>query len=867
MKTLPVEYWQHDYSEMPRYYQRYWIQRCLELLDAETRYTFGLDTINSATLVRDLVETSSIRYNRKEKGTNARTFHFLLHELYERLDSDTALEVFIDRSGLSSRDFRSAVSEGVRKSSLLFDPIGLRIGNTVGFTKEQFAGWLCEKGMAQGDDTGIIARVCSALKEDRQGWLRAHTDVLRDLLHRSNQYTRDAVLEESLDSVTRSWLFEMIVHDNCGPVHLSETFRSIFLRRRRASFAQRLERLFNALRTEQHDFTVFMRLQARKELGRIGTVEQVRFSVRCLEGHNIVQTLLGQGRMSPMEARRARDFFFDGEASKRLIFAVAQVEGGNIGSATRSSLQLLHSALDKAKFEYERSRLSIDNAVYAYDHDEDSLARFTRRQAQADRYIARGNTVQFESLIYRLDRLQSSPNSWVDASVLRQITDLALQWHRHAVESSPPEIRFMNHWIELEQLFKTAKSLGLTTASPGDTLVRALSRALVYREKRLLLQDLWGDLQRCNILGPKPYLLNHSGRVRFTESFIERLYSEEDRRADRSYRRWKGQEVDIEIWDKHRREPKPLKTYRIPPGFRVFAEDGQLVKTGTWIAGPDIGRLSEFKSLKPLFKNAIPGLANTLYLILHWDALSSLTEGQRSSLQDNEYYTLESLSHRDVLDYEETRRMADYLSREIQSNLDPNCMLINEREIDAALERVGWPAKGGLRARFKYVTNKLRDLRGKRVLAILNRLEEVGLWLRDNQSTPTAIWVELFRDREPDFWALEDLLLHHVDDLLRILPEQPLLQSRIHQVADTVRLGYQDNNFTSDPLVCYAATLDRMRRARNTLVHSGTVPEEISLLSRELYYYSRTYLKTIIHSLTKKREHNDAYLKAALFID
>jgi hypothetical protein len=355
-----------------------------------------------------------------------------------------------------------------------------------------------------------------------------------------------------------------------------------------------------------------MRLQARKELGRIGTVEHVRFSISCPEGYNIVEELLANTKIRLGEARKAKDFFFDGEASKRLVFAIVQVEAGNIGSATRSSIHFLDAALNKARFEYERSRLSIDNTVYVYDHTQQSLTRFTRRQALADRYVAKGHPVHFERLIYRLNQLQSIPDPRIDESVINQLTDLALQWHRHAVESSPPEIRFMNHWIELEQLFKTAKSLNLTSASPGDTLVRALAQALIHREKRVLLQDLWGDLQRCNVMGPKPYLVRHSGRARYTESYLSRLYQTDNR----SYRRWKNHPIDVEILNENN---KRLKGYRIPAGFRVFVEDGQYVRAGMWLAGPDLARASELPILRPLFKGVVPGLANTLYLALHWD--------------------------------------------------------------------------------------------------------------------------------------------------------------------------------------------------------------------------------------------------------
>lgn len=861
MKTLPVEYWKNDYVTPPTYYQRYWVQRCLELLDADTGYISGLPLTNSASLIRELVNTSPNRPNSNSFGSNARTFHFLLNELKVWSATDDALQRFLRDHGspmlASWYDFRNVVELGTEKSSKLFTPLGDEINNAEGFTRKDFANWLQENGMANGVGTGIVRRIYELLEEKQAEWLKAHESIIRELLDQSPQKTHTPI-ETALETVTSSWLFELIMRGNCSPVYIGETFSSVFLKYSKQDFLTRLGCLFEILRVDRRDFIVFMRLQARRELGSIGQVGHVLFSTNCQEGDNIVAQLLTEQRISPTTAKLARDFFYQGETNPRFVFARAQVKAENVGNAARLCLQQLDAALQQARFEFERSKLSVDNTLYVYDNTDRRLERFTGRQAQADRYIALGHPVRFERLIYRLNQLRYVPEPWVKETIISQIADLALQWHRHAIESSPSEIRFMNHWIELEQLFKTAEAEGLTSLSPGDAVVQALAHALAHQESTQVLKDFWGDLKRCDVLGPKPYLARHTGRVRYTSAYLARISGSRREGYPKSYRRWKKQPIDIEIRD--RNGDKRLKGYRIPPGYKVFVNDNHEVTTGDWLAGPRLDVATRPTSLRSLFDQSHPNLVGVLYLVRHWTELitAALTEEQRARFDKAKWKRMRQLKLQDVQYFEQAQRLADNLSYTLKDSVHIAVLLSEYSKIDERLKSLGWPSETGLRVQLKHTVEKLHALEEMERMSALYDLSEIAHCLRKSGKILDVVWYELFRDCPPDYDVLSQLLSEHIDDLSSEMPDQPLLRSRIRQVHQILQIEK-----TEIKQVKYIWELDRMRRARNSIVHTGAVPETITLLARRIYDYSKIYIRLAIYKLTMSSSQS---LKEAFYL-
>lgn len=191
MKNLPIEYWQQDYETIPSFSQRYWVQRCLELLDADTSHLFSLESVNSAMLLEELVNTSPNRPDRKKfDGSNARTFHFLLSELQNCISSDVAFKKFCHQHFPSSFDYEEVkriVDDGVQKSSSLFDEYGrsLKGENSSEITAKLFAKWLQQFGMAQGASEGLMRQLHEHISiNNRENWLKIHHETFLKILQK-----------------------------------------------------------------------------------------------------------------------------------------------------------------------------------------------------------------------------------------------------------------------------------------------------------------------------------------------------------------------------------------------------------------------------------------------------------------------------------------------------------------------------------------------------------------------------------------------------------------------------------------------------------------------------------------------------------
>ena len=92
MKNLSIDRWREAYADLPTYYQRYWLQLWLEILDPDTDYLFDLGTTNIRYLLEELIKTPAslpIRANRVIDNT--RTLFFLVCEIESRLGSAVAL--------------------------------------------------------------------------------------------------------------------------------------------------------------------------------------------------------------------------------------------------------------------------------------------------------------------------------------------------------------------------------------------------------------------------------------------------------------------------------------------------------------------------------------------------------------------------------------------------------------------------------------------------------------------------------------------------------------------------------------------------------------------------------------------------------
>jgi hypothetical protein len=121
---------------------------------------------------------------------------------------------------------------------------------------------------------------------------------------------------------------------------------------------------------------------------------------------------------------------------------------------------------------------------------------------------------------------------------------------------------------------------------------------------------------------------------------------------------------------------------------------------------------------------------------------------------------------------------------------------------------------------------------------------------------PTTLIKELYRDYTLPVFKLffienKSREFKQFEALVKSCPDQPLLLSRIYEVSDSKR-QYKLDKFIWD--------LDRMRRVRNSLVHTASIDVSIDLLSRRLYQYSRIYLSKVINRLAFRKYKSDEML-------
>jgi hypothetical protein len=849
MKNLPFEYWEQDYETAPGFYQRYWVQRCLELLDADTSHLFSLDSVNSAMILDELVNSPPNRPDSKAEGSNARTFHFLLNELKAQIDSDITLERFAERHlSIPFSSVKRIFHEDKAQSSLLFDDFGnsLKGINAEKLTAIEFAKWLQGHGMAQGANQGYMKQLHELISQNnRESWLNTHHESLLALLD------SPGVNEDYLERTTQSWLIELLMYHQYGPIHLSELITSTFLTKSPHDFIARLRFFLEELGRPAQPFTIFMRIQARKEFSRINQIDRVQFATNGQKGIDILNEISSLKKLHPKVKAAAKHFFYQGAPSKH-IFAILDVSAKSIGSASRIAIRQLENAINQARFEFERSDFSHDNTMFVFDKSNATFHKFTRRQALADQYIAQGDPIRFESFVNRLNHVRQLSQNEQTTALMTQISTLALQWHRNAVETQQPEIRFMNNWIELEQVFKTATASGLIDGSPSYAACYAVARSLAWDYPWRHVKDIWGDFDRCDVFGPKPYRVRQSGIVRYTNSFQKRIRQGTKPLTDHPRRRNKP--IDVEIISQGKDRQK-VKGYRIPDGFVRFVEDSQTVKVGQYLAGPDLTLARRPDVLLSVFYDTVPSLLQAAYLILHlpqifrpdWRNFHAMIDPLMMS-------AIRSLTDEEILDMEWLARLCHRISKKLERRVTFE-ELKNDCENLVSHLSNGW---GGasiveIRAQLPDASYKLKQIPAEKWQP-LDYLYQFAMNTLADQSVPIAIKFELLRGKSPDFKKFRTLFEKKdlCTNLEKELPDQPLLRRRVfhvHAVIWSIHSGERGFPPPKEVTLKYLWTLDRMRRTRNDLVHSGKVPNNIELLGRQLYCYSKAFINDVIYGL------------------
>lgn len=858
MKNLTMQKWRQAYLGIfPTYYQRYWVQLLFEILDPDTDYSYDLGLSDIIALLDELQRTpTEIKIKgRKKPISNGRTLFFLLSEIDHRLSNDVAFDYLLNDAHLAG-ELKTKIKCLTASGRELFAYDGARLENP----QTDYGGWVKNLDAFRCSD---LTPVIESFR--RKNCTEMYASILRNKLDADHLHG-DHIFEAEIDNLTHGLLFHLVNREKFSSSYLIGNALDVFLRRSSEPFASRFNNYFRALGSGKRCFQVFFRLQAKKELRQIRQIDRVAVMEQVPDMVALVDQLAQKGKINRSEIKPAKEFFYNGEKSDRMIFGVvSDLETGDPGQAIVMAFFALNNALHQAKFEFELSTFSLDNNIYIYDLTQEKLMPFTRRQALSRLYGRKGNPERLEQILWKIELARKNEDS--DQVIIDKVSSLALQWHHHAMDAISPEVRYMNHWIALEQIFKSVNDEHETS---GDDLVLGLASALQHHQFEGLRANLWGDLTRCDFMGTKPLVSHHGGKIEFTKYLYERVDPKTgivEPPTKKFYFPDNQRPIDIII---HSFDSGIKKGYRIDDGFQIFVKDGQTIPIGGWIAGMPIVDDTKDPSgiLQELFEGCRPPLMNIVYLWRCHSAYMAKAFGLHADSPD--YRDLVSCSKQlqpDIISgYREVENLLVDLVKiipfeELQikdfQNTDalfPSASVVEQaigiwKSWHQILKTKGWPSGVGVDGRLQALQiqeNKLKEsIEPYKVIAVfrdrLTRSIDGSGW--ESPGLSDSLIRELYRGSTPNWDALHRILLtpKKVTELVKISPEQPLLCSRIQQVADKLSTKQNENIFIWD--------LDRMRRIRNELVHTAQADETIDLIARRLYQWSRIYLTKVLNRL------------------
>jgi hypothetical protein len=490
-----------------------------------------------------------------------------------------------------------------------------------------------------------------------------------------------------------------------------------------------------------------------------------------------------------------------------------------------------------------------------YDQVAITFIPFTKRQALQNLYGKKGNTSHLAKTLRKITVAKERHDG--GGIIVDKVTNLAMQWHRNAMDSVSPEVRFMNHWVALEQLFKNLDNSG-RAKSTADVLVASVSRALFSDQHERLLANLWGDLLRCDFMGKKPLVAHHSGKLKFTNELTSRL-NPNTQIIDKSPIKFRSKKlIDLRIISP---SEKTLKNYRIDYGFRIFVKPNQEIKKGEWLAGLPLTKNHQEDSAiyKKLFEGIEPPVKNLVYLwryhaefIREWfhfvkgDIINNYVNGARKIDADliDGFGKIETL----ITSFPE---LGFPNKTELSFDEKMNYIISEWTERDSAL--TAWSnidMKIPNIISLYEISKKLKDLFPTYKMIADSRKD-----FTRERSLPVMLIKELFRDCEIPVDRLWFIYNENEEESVNLLisscPDEPLLKSRIQQIKYDKRV-YKIEKYIWD--------LDRMRRTRNSLVHTASIDKHINLLSRRLYQYSKIFLSKVLNRLAFKDYKDDYYL-------
>lgn len=307
MKNLSVEKWKEAYlSGIPTYYQRYWLQLLLEMLDPDTDYHYDLGVTDAFSLFEELINTplTLTISGRKEPVSNARTIFFILSELHHEISIDYGINCLMENN-IFLENLKNAIAALHQKSLLLFYPDGKLKEKQDGVMKD----WKTEVEAFQKSTLKMLSddlhNVTVTIPEV---YARAIAEKIQSTDSRSDK------LEEEIDTLTRGLFFHLVAREQFPPSYLLNTALAQFLQVSRVSFTERFTTFFNKLkRGNKHEYTVYLRLQAKKELRQINQINRALIMESVPGIISLIDQLSQTDKIKRNQIKPIKEFFFKGK--------------------------------------------------------------------------------------------------------------------------------------------------------------------------------------------------------------------------------------------------------------------------------------------------------------------------------------------------------------------------------------------------------------------------------------------------------------------------------------------------------------------------------------------------------------------------
>lgn len=332
----------------------------------------------------------------------------------------------------------------------------------------------------------------------------------------------------------------------------------------------------------------------------------------------------------------------------------------------------------------------------------------------------------------------------------------------------------------------------ITNESSGDKLVRTVGKKLSENKEILDILNFWGDIYRVGIFNPNRIKVSFKGRVLYDENLNSHPRVEKKLVTSKNVDSSNFAIIEITEGSK--------KSVRIQPNSVIFIDEGNIILRGQWLSGRFLSSEISNNFFREIFKHQCPSLNNIFYL---------------------QYYSY-------------------YIKN--QFIVADKCIILDNYldSFESLLKAINWFQENELEGKFD---------KGQSKDFILNssyynyhdeyeKLIEIRNYIMNNwNKIPDDFILEAFRN---DFPFRNNLT---IPKEYTISAEQTLLNYRLIDINSQTKVS--KNSFY--------ASMDRIRRVRNDLVHEAKTDYNISLFSIYLAKVTRHYLQVFFKNSTSMK--------------